>query len=148
VAWRNYEIWWVYKSTDTRPKYDETMMKYPLFFQTGIHAHFVGPLVALYALYEKRADTYNIPAFIKLIMNSGAVSGDALDEVNTIYRRTQPLWKKVSILRNKAFGHRSRAHTVPEVFQEAGVTPNELRDCVVHHQDCFTTEASAKGRSR
>jgi hypothetical protein len=34
----------------------------------------------------------------------------------------------VSILRNKVFGHRSKARSVSEVFDEAGVTPNELRD--------------------
>jgi hypothetical protein len=42
----------------------------------------------------------------------------------------KPLWVKVSILRNKAFGHRSVAHTVAEVFQEAGVSPNDLKELV------------------
>jgi len=67
VAWLNYEIWWVYKSTDTRPEYVDTMNRYPLFFQTSIHAHFVALLVALYRLYETRDDTYNIPTLLKLL---------------------------------------------------------------------------------
>lgn len=47
-----------------------------------------------------------------------------------MYVTLKPLWIKVSILRSKAFGHRSTAYTVEEVFQEAAVTPDELGDLV------------------
>ena len=32
VAELNYEIWWVYKSKDTRPVYVDAMNRYGLFF--------------------------------------------------------------------------------------------------------------------
>jgi hypothetical protein len=50
VAEINYQIWWIYKGRDTRPKYVETMNEYLEFFQASIHAHFVACLVALYRL--------------------------------------------------------------------------------------------------
>lgn len=128
VAWLNYEIWWVYKSADTRPEYLDTMNRYTLFFHTAIHAHFVALLVALYRVYETRDDTYNIPTFIKLLREQGSIPEKQLGELDALYAQAKPLWVKVNILRNKAFGHRSKAHTVAEVFGEAGVTPNELRD--------------------
>lgn len=128
VAWLNYEIWWVYKSSDTRPEYVETMNRYTLFFQTSIHAHFVALLVAFYRLYETRNDTYNIPTFLKLLRGHGSIPDAKIQELDTLYAEAKPLWVKVNILRNKAFGHRSKAHTVSEVFKEAGVTPNDLRD--------------------
>jgi hypothetical protein len=128
VAWLNYEIWWVYKSTDTRPEYLDTMNRYTLFFQTSIHAHFVALLVALYRLFETRDDTYNIPTLLKLLRDQGSFPDAKLRELDTLYAKAKPLWVKVNILRNKAFGHRSKAHKVSEVFAEAGVTPNELRD--------------------
>jgi len=128
VAWLNYEIWWVYKSSDTRPEFVDTMNKYNLFFQTSIHAHFVALLVALYRLYETRDDTYNIPTFLKLLKETNAVSPKALEQLGELYAQAKPLWVRVNILRNKAFGHRSKAHTVADVFDEAGVTPNDLRD--------------------
>lgn len=128
VAWLNYEIWWVYKSSDTRPEYVDTMNRYTLFFQTSVHAHFVALLVALYRLYETRDDTYNIPTFLTLLREQGSVSEATLAELDALYAKAKPLWVKVSILRNKAFGHRSKAHSVSEVFAEAGVTPYELRD--------------------
>lgn len=130
VAWLNYEIWWVYKGADTRPEYVETMNRYTLFFQTSIHAHFVALLVELYRLYETRPDTYNIPGFLKLLADRNAVPADGLRQLQEHYAEAKPLWVKVSILRNKAFGHRSKAHEVSEVFAEAGVTPDELRRLV------------------
>ena len=131
VAWLNYEIWWVYKSKDTRPVYVDVMNKYPLFFQTSIHAHFVALVVALYRLYETRDDTFNIPSLLKTLRNESRLPEATLDLLEGIYKNeAKPLWIKVNILRNKAFGHRSVAHTVEEVFEEAKVTPNELRDLV------------------
>ncbi len=128
TAWLNYEIWWVFKSADTRPEFVDTMNNYKLFFTTSIHAHFVALMVALYRLYETRSDTYNIPTFLRLLKEKDAVPGETLKALNELYEKAKPLWVKVNILRNKAFGHRSKAHSVSDVFDEAGVTPNELRD--------------------
>ena len=131
VAGLNYEIWWVYKSEDTRPLYVEVMNRYGLFFQTSIHAHFVALLVALYRLYETRDDTFNIPSLLKILRAEARLPDSTLDLLEGIYEnKAKPLWIKVNILRNKAFGHRSVAHTIEEVFEEAEVTPNELRDLV------------------
>jgi len=128
VAVLNYDIWWVYKSERTRPKYVEVMNRYHLFFSTSIHSHFVALIVALYRLYEKRRDTYNIPRLTDLLEKEGRVSAAALASIRAKSARALPLWKKVSVVRNKAFGHRSIAHTDEEVFREAGVSPNELKE--------------------
>ena len=131
AAGLNYEIWWVYKSEDTRAKYVNAMNRYSMFFQMSIHAHFVTLLVELYRLYETRKDTYNIPTLIKKLRKQGRIDSETLKSLEDIYiNEAKPLWVKVNILRNKAFGHRSRAHTVEQVFQEAGVTPNELQKLV------------------
>jgi hypothetical protein len=131
AAGLNYEIWWVYKSKDTRPIYVDTMNRYNLFFQTSIHAHFVALLVELYRLYETRDDTFNIPSLLKILKDQKRLPNPMLELLEGLYKdAAKPLWIKINILRNKAFGHRSVAHTVEEVFKEAGVTPNELRDLV------------------
>lgn len=131
VAGLNYEIWWVYKSEDSRPKYVKAMNQYSLFFQMSIHAHFVALLVELYRLYETRKDTYNIPSLIKKLRKQNLLDNDILKSLEDTYlNEAKPLWLKVNILRNKAFGHRSKAHTIEEVFQEAGVKPIELQNLV------------------
>lgn len=131
VAGLNYEIWWAYKSKDTRPAYVDTINRYGLFFQTSLHAHFVALLVELYRLYETRDDTFNIPSLLRTLKTESLLPRTKLKLLEGIYKdESKPLWIKVNILRNKAFGHRSVAHTVEEVFNEAGVTPNDLRDLV------------------
>lgn len=126
----NYDIWWVYKGADTRPKYLKSMNRYTLFFQTSLHAHFIALLVELYRLYETRSDTFNVPSLLKLLKSKNAVSSAELHTLSSRYAAVKPLWLKVNILRNRAFAHRSSAHTVAEVFKEAGVTPEELRHLV------------------
>lgn len=131
VAGLNYEIWWVYKSEDTRLIYDKAMNRYGLFFQTSIHAHFVALLVALYRLYETRDDTFNIPSLLKILKTEARLPDATLKLLQGIYKdEARPLWLKVNILRNKAFGHRSVAHTIEEAFQEARITSNELHELV------------------
>ena len=127
VAVLNYDIWWVYKSDRTRPKYIDAMNRYHLFFSTSIHAHFVALIVALYRLYEKRRDTHNIPGLIELVEKEGLIGVTTLTLIRAKYESARPLWKKVAVVRNKAFGHHSAAHTDEEVFREAGVSSNDLK---------------------
>ena len=127
VAGLNYEIWWVYKGSDTRPSYLQTMNRYTPFFNTSLHAHFVATLVALYRLYETRNDTFNVPKLLDRVRSERLFQASDFKRIQDLHDRAIPLWKKVAILRNKAFGHRSTAHTVDDVFTEAKVSPNELK---------------------
>jgi HEPN superfamily AbiU2-like protein len=147
AAGLNYEIWWTYKSEDTRPKFVDAMNGYSVFFQTSIHAHFVALLVALYRLYETRADTFNIPSLLRLLRSHSTFDRATLDQLDAVYAAAKSLWVKVSILRNKAFGHRSRAHTVAEVFQEAAVSPNELKELIEHTMELLNLLTRAWDRS-
>ena len=127
IASLNYDIWWVYKTKEHRPTYVGTMNHYLVFFDTSLHAHFVALLIALYSLYEKRGDTFNIPRLQKILEKENAISIKTLEEVRKLHVEAKPLWVKVGILRNKAFGHRSDSYTMAQVFKEAGVTSDELK---------------------
>ena len=147
VAVLNYEIWWTYKEKESRKKYIDTMNHYTMFFQTSIHAHFVALLVALYRLYETGHDTINIPELIKLLEKNESIPQNALNEVRQLYQETLPLCKKVSILRNNAFGHHSNKYSVSEVFQKVGATPNELKDLIERTKELLNNISHVWGRS-
>lgn len=127
VASLNYDIWWTYKSKKCRPMYVGTMNRYLGFFDTSLHAHFVALLVALYPLYETRRDTYNIPRLLKILGKEDAIGAEALASADRLYAEAKPLWVKVGVLRNKAFGHRSDSLTTDQIFKVAEVTPNDLK---------------------
>ncbi len=110
--------------------YVGTMSRYLGFFDTSLHAHFVALLVALYPLYETRRDTYNIPRLLNILGKEDAIAAEALANADRLYAEAKPLWVKVGVLRNKAFGHRSDSLTIDQIFKEAGVTPNELKRLV------------------
>jgi len=119
VAALNYEIWWTYKEKESRAKYVNTMNLYTLFFQTSIHAHFVALLIALYRLYETRDDTLNVPGLLALLEKCDDFPCHALAELKQHCDEAKKLWIKVCILRNKAFGHRSKKYSVTDVFKRA-----------------------------
>ena len=132
VSWAtlNYEIWWVYKSEETRPRYVDTMNRYNMFFRVSIHAHFVALLMALYRIYETRRDTYNLPTCLKLLRKQEVLESAHLDELDGLYQDAKPLWVKVSFLRNEVFGHRALNLDIGDVFEKAAITPNELKTLI------------------
>lgn len=126
----NYEIWWAFKSTNTRPKYINVLNCYIGYFRVAIHAHFVAVLIALYRIYETRDDTHNFPKLLDRLEHEGTLSADVVTSLRSQYKDLKPLWVKVSILRNEGFGHRSLELESDAVFAKAGVTGNELKELV------------------
>lgn len=147
VAGLNYEIWWVYKEKESRKRYVNTLNNYPLFFQTSLHAHFVAMIVSLYRLYETRRDTINIPQLIKLFKDEGSIPPQEIKRLESEIRKMKPLWVKVSVLRNKMFGHRSNALDHDGVWKEASVTPNQFKSLIEDSKRILNEMTSLWNRS-
>tara|TARA_R110002095_G_scaffold85339_3_gene74304 strand:+ start:316 stop:888 length:573 start_codon:yes stop_codon:yes gene_type:complete len=130
AAGLHYEIWWVFKSKETRPKYIGVMNQYLTYFKSTISAHFVAMLVCLYRLYETRKDTHNIPTLIDRLEKEGTLESNVVETLRGHYAKAKPLWVKVSILRNDVFGHRSMDIDTDAAFTKAGVTGDELKELV------------------
>jgi AbiU2 len=123
----NFDIWWVYKQRRDRRRFVDVLNEYPAFFQTSLHAHFVALIVALYRLYEPKTDTFNLTHFMKRLETEATIPRRKLADLRRRIRTVMPIWRKVSIIRNNAFGHRSTGLTVQEAFKRAAITPNQLR---------------------
>ncbi len=130
VAALNYEIWWVYKEKENRKRFVDTLNAYPLFFQTSLHAHFVAMIISLYRLFETRQDSVSVPQLVKMIKEQGSVSETDIQKIESAITQIKPLWVKVSVLRNKLFGHKSNALDSEEIWKEARVKPNEFRKLI------------------
>jgi hypothetical protein len=130
VARLNYEIWWVYKEKESRKRFVEILNDYPLFFQTSLHAHFVAMIVSLYRLYETREDTINLPQLLRLLKNHATIPNQEIKRMESEINQMKPLWAKVSVLRNKMFGHRSNALDYDGVWKQASVTPNQFKKLI------------------
>jgi len=130
AAGLHYDVWWVLRGSDTRPKYVDIMNKYLGYFSVAISAHFVAMLVALYRIYETRDDTHNFPTLVDRLETEGALNDRTVASLRSQYAALKPIWVKVSVLRNDVFGHRSLKLDVDAAFAKAGISGNELKDLV------------------
>lgn len=128
VASLNYEIWWIYKGKD-RPIYIDVLRRYDMFFQTSIHAHFLAMIIALYRFFETRKDTINLPRLLKMAKENKLLSSSELAAVENDCAKSKAIWKKVSIIRNELFAHRS--NIVGEPIIKANITYDEIRDLIL-----------------
>jgi hypothetical protein len=130
VAKLNYEIWWVYKEKNSRKRFEAVLNDYPLYFETSLHAHFVAMIISLYRLYEIRKGTINLPQLLRLLRKHSTISDQEIKSMESDINNVKPLWKKVSILRNNLFGHRSSKLADDDVWIKASVTPNQFKKLV------------------
>jgi len=135
VAGMNLEAWAILTNNESRALHMRTMNGYVHFFTTGINAHFVGMLMPFYRLYETTRGTLSIPRLLRQLRAEGTLPSSVLDELDTHCRDALPIWRKISILRNKAFGHRNATLTVSEVFGQAAVSENQFRELFAKTKD-------------
>ncbi len=137
VASHNFDIYRVLKDKDIRAKYaDIILYKYPTYFKAAIHSHFVATLFALYKLYETRKDTYNINSImvecIKIKEDKKIEENkieDKISQIEEMISKAKGTWKKISILRNKIFGHRA-FESIESLFLKANINLDEIKSLI------------------
>lgn len=123
-----FDIWIYYEGKETRPAIIDTMQNFSEFFRFDTHANFVAFIVHIYALFETRKDTINLPRLVKEMKANKLLPTKEAAEVDSLVRGAMPLTSKVTILRNNLFGHRTAKMTYADVFKSAKVTANQLRE--------------------
>jgi AbiU2 len=124
----HWDIWWVYEGKDERPKHLPVMQKYSEFIRFDVHAHLTATITALYQLYEKKRGTRNLGVLLKRASSEPGVAASVTQAAASVFAGVEPLAKKVRILRNNAFGHRSLDIGYDDAFAKASITPFQLRD--------------------
>ena len=128
VAWTNYEIWWLYRCD--RPQYVEVMNRYLGFFSCSIHAHFLAMLMALFKLGDTRDDSASLRRLLLEARINPKIDAAVLAEAESKLDQLEPSFKKIRTLRNKVFAHLDLRLSYDEVFAQAGITGDELRDAI------------------
>lgn len=126
-----FDIWFYFEAKQTRSAILETMCEYSEFFRFMPHANQVAFVVTIAALFDKRADTISLPHLAREMTRNGQLSGVDLIEVNRLLMNAKSLESKVTILRHKAFAHRSAHTSFDDVFREASVTADQMRELTV-----------------
>jgi hypothetical protein len=58
------------------------------------------------------------------------LSADELKKLEADLSTSIPVAEKVKLLRSNLYAHRVRYRSVKEIYDEAGITPNQIRDLV------------------
>ena len=130
AAEHNHDIWWIYKSKDTRPKFIDVMNSYLSFFQTSIHAHFVAMVIALYRLYETRRDTISLPKLLEILNRDHPLSDSAMNRVADMMKKAKAIWIKVGIIRSEIFAHLNDASNIEESFKKADIEYRQFKELI------------------
>ena len=117
----HYDYWRLMIDPISRKDYSRPFRAYPLFFGISNHGHFVTMVIGLYRLYETRDDTHNIPTLLKQLRLQKKLPEPMLAQFEKRCSAAKPIWKKVSILRNQAYGHKTWELSGIDVFKKASL---------------------------
>jgi hypothetical protein len=143
-----FDIWFYFEAKETRAGILNTMQEYSEFFRFMPHAHQVAFIVTIAALFDKRADTISLPHLVREMTQNKKLSQHIQAELNELLDKAKPLESKVTVLRHKAFAHRSARTAYDDVFKEAKVTARQMRDLTEIALQIANKLAEATGVSR
>ncbi len=131
AASEHYNIWYIYKNKDDRPKYINVMNHYLGFFRASISAHFTAILLNLSKALDKNTNKRtNIYSLLQLAERNNLIQSSRLNKIKNRLNGIKDLFGKVQILRNNSFVHLSEKLDSKESFKRAGISPNDLKKLI------------------
>jgi hypothetical protein len=126
----DYDIWWVLKGQTYRDRFQSTMERHTDYFSAAMRAHHVATIAGLYSMYEKKGATVNIPNLLDAINKLPQVPKPVRDELAKRSAAATKTAKKISLIRNNVFGHKSKTLTTDATYKKAGLTADELKHII------------------
>lgn len=81
----------------------------------------------LHSLLDANPATINLPDLVEAL--------EEADRPQPLLRKgldvAQPVFRKMRVLRNNVYGHRTRKKSYADVFKSAAVTPDQLQELVI-----------------
>src|SRR5437016_5028878 len=121
------DLWFYFEADCSRREIIEAMREYSEFFRFTPHAYLMTYVVYMAGAFETRQDAISLVSLVREMKATGRLEQDKAT-VNSLLSSAKPIAKKVAILRNNAFAHRTVSMSYNDVFKLADVTPAELRD--------------------
>ena len=119
-----FDLWWFYKSANTRPKIIDIMNEFSDFFRFDEHAQFVSMIIHCGAIWDKGRGSVSLMSLAIRILDQKRCSTDKalLDEITKYQSEAAGLIK----IRNEAIAHRSATFDYPKAFERANLIPSAV----------------------
>lgn len=122
------DLWFYFEERDSRRKIIGIMREYDQFFRFTPHAYFATYVIYMAGVFDKRKDTISLASLIREVKAAGCLMALDAATVDALLVKARPIADKVTVLRHKAFAHRSAHLSYDDVFKMAAVKPYQLRD--------------------
>ncbi len=139
-ALRHYEVWRVYTSPDTRPRYIDAMDDFPSFFGLDEDGHRSLAILALAAFFDKDERSVRLSDVFRAVKSRSPAT---VERCENRIQHSDALIKKVLRIRHGAIAHRTNRLSYDAVFSGAGLTADELGKLVENASFIATELASA-----
>jgi hypothetical protein len=143
----SFQIWEAFKIAQTKVTTIKPINKYNMFFLPTQLAHFNTIIINSYRLFETRKDTINFKTIKDLSNHEFGINFESDSKFEDLYQLAHKLWPKFSLLRNKCIGHLSHEATQEEIFKNAGLSPEDIRNFIKHCQNLYWRVPSSPGDS-
>ena len=88
-----------------------------------------------------------MPQLVKQLRKSNTIPTEDLKKIDSDIGKLKPLWIKVSVIRNKMFGHRTNTKDHDGIWEEANVTPNQFKQLIDDSKNILNDLTSLWNRS-
>lgn len=125
LALRHFEVWRVYTDEASRNKLFPAMRHFPDFVRLDEHAHQELFLLYLGCLFETNGNTINLAGLIEAAAKANG-RFDA-EKVWGSLKEADEMIRKIAMVRGGAVAHRGISISRKDIFEKAGLTPDNLR---------------------
>ena len=141
----DHDIWWVLKSPIQGDHFQSTMAEHANYFSAAIRAHHLATIFGLASMYEKKGATFNIPKLLDAIDKLPHAPRAVRDELAKRSAAATKIAKKVSLIRNNVFGHKSRTLSTDATYKKARLTADELRGIIDQTRELLNYASTQTG---
>jgi hypothetical protein len=135
----NFDVYRIYKHTDTRRKYWSVRLSYEAFFATSLRAHFVAMVAALGRLFDADPKSVSLETLLKICPQFEKVEAAKL-------ALARASWKKHAMtLRHQMVAHRAATTTAAEAFKRAQITLADIDELITLCEELVTAWSKAAG---
>ncbi len=141
-------IFSVYIHPKSKIAFKKATETFPFLFETSRVAHFCSGIIGLYRLYEpvKNKTSLGIPALLEKLEKEFSISEDILEKLHTLRRETEPIHKKITLIRHEAFAHQSMKNHFFESFERSGLNLNDTDKLIDVSKELLKQASLAVGR--
>ena len=125
----HYDTWWAFVNEGRLGNdYKNISLKGSDFIRVSEDAHYTATFVYFAHLFDKRTDVSSIPMYLSLIKTE--IESIEYRELENQYINLQSRAKPILKVRHKLVAHIDSQLSEADVFDEIGMTWNEIRDVI------------------